>query len=318
MKIRKVLSFVLVSLFFSANVNAQILKGFGKMIEKKVSEKIEQKAERNVDKILDKADQKSDLPVDNALNSGAKKETKQNNTVPIPTTAEGGLVKMAESCSDFIWFKEGSFLEFETVGADGKRLQKSKMTVKKVRNEGGVSIANVHVSDDKGNDFEMEYKCIGDKLYMDFGAMMREAMKKAGQSGEGKEEIKNVLSKTEIGVSEGFMAFPKNMYVGQVLDPVSISIKTRPSPQMTMEITATQQNRKVIDKEKITTPAGTFDCMKLYAELSSSMKVMGMTKKMPSSTEHSWFSPRIGMVKQTSYNDKGKLQSTTQLTAYKF
>ncbi len=319
MKIRIILSTILLSLLISTNADAQVLKRFGKMIEKKVVERVDRKAERSVDKVLDKADQKSDQPIDNALNPSSKTETKkQINTVPIPTTVDGGLVKMAESCSDFIWFKQGSFVEFETLAANGKRLQKSKMTVKSIRKDGGVMVAAIQASDDKGNSFEMQYKCIGDRLYMDFGAMMREAMKKAGQSKTDTEELKNALSKTKIDMTEGFMSFPKNMYVGQELDPVSISIKTSPSPQMSMEITSTQQNRKVTAKEKITVPAGTFECLKLTAEFTANMKMMGMNKKMPSSTEESWFAPRIGVVKQLNYSEKGKLESTTQLISYKF
>lgn len=319
MKIRIILSFVLVSLLFSANANAQILKGFGRMIEKKVSEKIEKKAERNVDKVLDKADQKSDKPVDNMLNpSPTVTDKKLANTIDTKVNAQGDLTMIAKSCNDFIWFKEGSFIAFETRAMNEKLIQKSKMTVKRIRHEGGITIASVQASDDKGNDFEMEYKCIGDKMYMDLGAMMREAMKKAGQIGSNKEEMNKVFGKTEIGFTDGFMSFPKKMYVGQELDPVTISIKTSPTPQTTMEIIATQHNRKVVDKEKIVTPAGTFDCLKLSAQLSSSMKIMGMNRKLPTSTEHTWFAPNIGVVKQVNYNAKGKAESTTQLTSYKF
>ncbi len=200
MKIKTTLTTILVTLLMSTNADAQVLKRLGKMVEKKVVDRVDRKAERSVDKVLDKADQKSDQPLEDALKPNSKPENKQQtSSVAIPTSAKGGLVMMADNCSDFIWLKEGSFVEFETLAANGKRLQKSKMTVKKIRKEGAVVVADVQASDEEGNNFEMQYKCIGDKLYMDFGAMMREAMKKAGQSGANKEQVKETMSKTEIG-----------------------------------------------------------------------------------------------------------------------
>lgn len=316
---------------------AQLLKGFGKKIEKKIEDRIERKADRNVDKVLDKADREIDKPIDDVLNKPAnksdtkeasKKDTNeskplsentqtQSTAVNTQAVSEGLVLMSGSNCTDFIWFKTGAMMEFETKDGKGKLLNKSKMDISKVYNDGAVTIADVRASDGEGNEFDMQFKCAGDKLYMDFGSLINQAMQKAGQSNADNASIQRALDNTEIGFSDGFMEFPKSMYPGQLLEDVSVTIKTSPTPQISMEIFSDLTGRKVLAKEKVVTAAGSFDCLKISGTRNMSMKVMGMNKKMDSSTEYIWFAPGIGVIKQEDYDAKGKLGSSTQLTAYK-
>lgn len=306
---------------------AQVLKGLGKRIEKKVEDRIDRKADLSVDKVLDKADRETDKPLDEALNKSSNKSNKDDNkkeaevaksTPPQSSVLSEGLILMSGSnCTDFIWFKTGAMMEFETKDEKGKLLSKSKMDISKVYEEIGVTVADVKVSDEEGNEFDMQYKCAGDKMYMDFGSLINQAMQKAGQGDGDNENIQRVIDNTEIGFSDGFMDFPKSMYPGQLLDDVSVTIKSSPTPQVSMEVFSELTDRKVIAKEKITTPAGSFDCMKISGVRKMSMKIMGMNKNMDSSTEYIWFAPGIGLIKQETHDEKGKLGTSMQLTAYK-
>lgn len=323
---------VLLSLVFIFGVTeseAQILKGLGKKIEKKLEEKLDRKADRHVDKVLDRADSETDKPLDNLLNNSSNKaegvtpnaQVQQADVQSAPYTiaigSEGLVLMSGSSCTDFIWFKSGAMMEFETKDASGGSLNKSKMEISKVYNEGQAMVADAIASDDDGNSFNMQFKCAGDKMYMDFGSMIKQAMQQAGQEGADNAVIQRALDNTEIGFSDGFMDFPKSMYPGQVLQDVSISINSSPTPQFSVEMVSTLTDRKVVAKEKITTEAGSFDCMKISGVRMSSMKIMGMNRKMPSTTEYIWFAPGIGVVKQDDYDEKGKLGTSTQLTAYK-
>lgn len=324
---------VLLSLVFIFGITeseAQILKGLGKKIEKKIEEKLDRKADRHVDKVLDKVASETDKPLDNLLNNSSNKaevatpnapvgQVNAQSTLPnmIAIDSEGLVLMSGSSCTDFIWFNSGAMMEFETKDASGRSLNKSRMEISKVYNEGQATVADAIASDDDGNSFNMQFKCAGDKMYMDFGSMIKQAMQQAGQEGADNAVIQRALDNTEIGFSDGFMDFPKSMYPGQVLQDVSISINSSPTPQFSVEMVSTLTDRKVVAKEKITTEAGSFDCMKISGVRMSSMKIMGMNRKMPSTTEYIWFAPGIGVVKQDDYDEKGKLGTSTQLTAYK-
>jgi penicillin-binding protein-related factor A (putative recombinase) len=274
---------ILMSLVFILGISesrAQILKGLGKKIEKKIEDRLDRKADKSVDKVLDKADHATDKPLDNILNKSSDKadgsqadkevpniNTQQGETQPpainTSTLSEGLVVMSGSSCTDFIWFKTGAMMEFETKDSKGKSLNKSRTEISKVHNEGALTVAEAIASDGEGNSFMMQFKCAGDKMYMDFGSLIKQAMQQAGQEGADNASIQRAMDNTEIGFSDGFMDFPKSMYPGQMLHDVSVSINSSPTPQLSIEMVSTLTDRKVVAKETVTTEAGSFDCMKI-------------------------------------------------------
>ncbi|HLW32629.1 MAG TPA: hypothetical protein VKX40_10240, partial [Aequorivita sp.] len=92
---------------------------------------------------------------------------------------------------------------------------------------------------------------------------------------------------------------------------------TLPDANMTMKIgmsginmtmTIDQKNRKVTGKEKMTTPAGTFDCYVITYDTEVKMGINQTT------SSKQWVSEGVGMVKQVD-SQKGKITNTTMLTA---
>jgi hypothetical protein len=73
---------------------------------------------------------------------------------------------------------------------------------------------------------------------------------------------------------------------------------------MTLQIT----DRKVEERENITTPAGSFDCVVLSQKISTKMmiKIQGASKE--------WYAENIGLIRSESYNKKGKLTGYSELT----
>ena len=65
---------------------------------------------------------------------------------------------------------------------------------------------------------------------------------------------------------------------------------------------------KISGKEKLTTPAGTFDCF--IMEETVTTKAM-MQKEVEKTV--SWYAYGVGLVKESTYDKKGKLVSTTLL-----
>ena len=77
---------------------------------------------------------------------------------------------------------------------------------------------------------------------------------------------------------------------------------------MSMSVKGTE--RKISGKEKLTTPAGTFDCF--IMEETVTTKAM-MHKEVEKTV--SWYAYGVGLVKENTYDKKGKLVSTTLLNS---
>ena len=77
---------------------------------------------------------------------------------------------------------------------------------------------------------------------------------------------------------------------------------------VTMTVKGTE--RKITGKEKLTTPAGTFDCF--IMEETVTTKAM-MQKEVEKTV--SWYAYGVGLVKENTYDKKGKLVSTTLLNS---
>lgn len=86
------------------------------------------------------------------------------------------------------------------------------------------------------------------------------------------------------------------------------SIKVTMDEDLGLGMTVLVSERKVEGKEKITSPAGTFDCIKLSQKTETKMviNIVVYTKE--------WYAENVGMVRSESYNKKGKLTGYSVLT----
>ncbi len=317
----------LMSGFSVTETHAQILKKIGKKIEKKAEQRANSKVDKSIDKAFDATENEADKSLKAAQekkDNEAKAKTAENNsnatsntTAQVLSTANlaDGLVMVGGDCTDFIWFKEGSMMKFEVQDGKGKSVNQSKMVINKVFKQDAVTIADVNMSDDKKNEFTMQFKCAGDKLFMDFASAIEQMIAKSNP--ENKDAVRHASENVEMGFSDGFMSFPKNMYPGQTLDDAVFTMKSN-SGNVGMDVTTSLTGRKVVAKEKITTPAGTFDCMKVTGERKTTMNILGKERNMGKPTqEHVWIAPGIGTIKQESYTEKGKLESLSHLIEFK-
>lgn len=106
------------------------------------------------------------------------------------------------------------------------------------------------------------------------------------------------------------MVLPAGMSPGQQLKDASFTLEmTSPIPvTMTSNIT----NRKVDAIEQVTTPAGTFECVKVSYDTFSKVafiKTEGRTVE--------WYTPNIGIVRSEYYDKKGRVTSIHELSYVK-
>ena len=115
----------------------------------------------------------------------------------------------------------------------------------------------------------------------------------------------------EVEVTSDELDIPKNAQPGTKLKDgkVTMNIKNGGMPLMNMTINIF--NRKIEGTETITTPAGTFDCLKITYD--SETKMIATIRN--STTEY--YAKNAGMVKSESYNKNGKLTSYSILSRLK-
>lgn len=116
----------------------------------------------------------------------------------------------------------------------------------------------------------------------------------------------NLTGLGEFKITSTDMELPSRMVPGQQLNDASFNLEmTGPIPvTMTSDIT----NRKVDALETVTTPAGTFECVRVSYDTFTKMafiKTEGRTVE--------WYARDIGVVRSESYDKKGKITSIHEL-----
>ena len=213
-----------------------------------------------------------------------------------------GTNAISQDCSKFYPLFEGVTSQITSYGANQKVAGIIDYRVDKIQKNSGVVLAtmNTTIKDKKGKlitETNYEVSCSGDGVSIDFKSMM---------SSFNLKQFENL----ETEISGTNLELPNNLSIGQELPDASVNIKINMSG-INMETAININNRKVIGKEDVTTPAGTFNCYVI--RYNSEVSTMGMNQ---SSESKQWITEGIGMVKQEDYNKKGKVSSSSLLTAF--
>ncbi len=143
--------------------------------------------------------------------------------------------------------------------------------------------------------FDYAVWCDGDNFYIDMRSFLGSM---------------NITELGEFKITSADMVLPAGMSPGQQLKDASFTLEmTSPIPvTMTSNIT----NRKVDAIEQVTTPAGTFECVKVSYDTFSKVafiKTEGRTVE--------WYTPNIGIVRSEYYDKKGRVTSIHELSYVK-
>lgn len=211
--------------------------------------------------------------------------------------------KSDNSCESFFPQKPGSTWVLTSYDAKDKISTVSKGRLINITDiEGGKEATiNQEIADDKGKLLaagDIMMRCTDDKFYMDMSNMFSE-------SGFG------AVENAEVQFSDQFMEYPSNPEAGQTLADASPTMTVMLNGVQIMSMTIHITNRKVEGEETITTPAGTFDCIKF----SDDTEIKSMMMKVKTHNI-SWMAKNVGLVRMESYDDKGKLASKNILTSF--
>jgi len=213
-------------------------------------------------------------------------------------------IKAQDNCSTYYPMVEGSSFEYTNYNKKGKVDGVTNYTVSSVTSEGTATKATLDfkMSDKKGKELftsNYSFTCENNIVKIDYKSLFPAQMMKQYAD----MDVKMDISGTDIEI-------PNNLSVGQELADANVSIAMNMSG-IKMNITVDQTNRKVLNQENVTTPAGTFNCMVITETTKS--KTMGVKIELNSKL---WLAEGVGMIKQETYKKNGDLMSKTELTKY--
>jgi hypothetical protein len=212
------------------------------------------------------------------------------------------LPASAQDCDAYFPMKEGAVFEMTSYNDKDKEQSMTRNTISELNGEGEfTATVKVQSFDKKGKEtYNSEYgvACNGDHFKIDMRSMM---------SGENMASMQGM----EVDVEADELAFPSNIQVGTDLPDASLSVSMQSAgfsmAGMKIDIT----NRKVLARESMTTPAGTFDCIVVTQDISTKMIVsIQASSKI-------WYAKNVGAVRSESYNKNGKRTGYEVLTSLK-
>lgn len=221
----------------------------------------------------------------------------------------GILVLHAQDCTTYFPAKKGAEVEMTSYDKKGKVTGISLMKVLDVNQTSeGMQIKVESTTEavaegkEKGSDENMKvsskltFYCKGGEFYVDMKEFMS-SLKLDQYEG------------MDIDISSKDMAIPSHPKVGETLDDGNLTMVVTNNGVKLVTIIVDITNRKVEAKEKVETPAGSFDCFKVSYDISTRF---GFIKKIGSASV--WYAKGVGTVKSEDYDKKGKLTGYSLLT----
>ncbi len=199
-------------------------------------------------------------------------------------------------CSDYYPMEQGTKFQFTNYEKNDKISSVVDYLIKE--SDGETALFYYEMRDDKGEltlTSEYAIRCENDGISIDFKSLAAPGMMEQYQG-------------MDIDLSGTNLFLPNSLSEGQSLPDADLLMNVSMTP-INMRLTVRIFDRKVEGKETITTPAGTFDCIILSqsSETKMGMKVSGSSRE--------WYARNVGLVKQESYNKKGKKLASTVLTS---
>ncbi|EAY25942.1 TapB family protein [Microscilla marina] len=209
-------------------------------------------------------------------------------------------------CTMYIASSKGATMELKNYSRKGKLQNIVRLNISDKTEANGKVMLNVDYAyyDKKDKDVKAKGKykavCENGVFKFEFGALTPVA---------GQQKGKNM----KIEMESDYLDIPANPSVGQTLKNGTLTMKVQAEGMPNMFNTKiAMTDRKVVGLEKVTTPAGTFDCVKIT--YNSEMK-MSFIKTRSRTVE--WFAKGVGLVRSEFYNKRGKMAGYTILTKLK-
>lgn len=213
------------------------------------------------------------------------------------------LVSKAQECVYYCPVKEGTVTETKRYDAKDKLQSTDKQTILSKQTSGSdVSFTIKSESYDNKNVLQsnknLTFQCKNGVFSFDMQNFLDPATMSAYKDMQCDITAKN-------------LDMPSVLTAGLALPEGNVQMKVSSQGMTLMNMTINITNRKVEAIEKITTPAGTFDCFKISYDIETKMMMKIQSKGID------WIAKEVGVVRSETYDGKGKLQGYSVLSSLK-
>ncbi|AEV97070.1 hypothetical protein Niako_0687 [Niastella koreensis GR20-10] len=217
------------------------------------------------------------------------------------------------ACNKLIFFEPGAEIITKSYDGAGKEISCQFTKIVSVKNEGGMTVAYAEASDttranNHVSNMKYSYKCDGKTIYFDMASMLRAHAQDPNAT-----------------IEASMVEYPIAVSAGQTLPDATGTMSFERKGKKT-NMKYRYKERKVDGKEKVTTPAGSWDCYKISNQVDVEVDFPGMSDKAKQmmqtmtnqmkSTGITWFSPDFGIVKFELFQN-AKLVSRTEIISVK-
>lgn len=206
---------------------------------------------------------------------------------------------IAQKCDGFYLLQNGKTITMSNYGRKDKPTGTVVYKISDVKKAGsGLSAKiNTQVFDDKQESVstgEATVECNGGQYKVDMRMMLNQQQTKQLKKYKGKMDF--------------FVEYPAGMKVGEVLKDASFTLSGEESDGIGADMEVTIDERTVLAQEKVTTPAGTWDCFKIKSHVTMKASMSGIS--IPFSTDNmEWFAPGFGIVKTETKSSRSEISS---------
>ena len=206
---------------------------------------------------------------------------------------------LSQNCSNYFFLQNNKTIEMTILNGKGKESGKMIYAVSNGTKSGSSATATVNSEfiDAKGSSITKaanNVKCDNGVMMMDMTMFIP-----AGQQ----QQMKGSATASNV-----YLEYPASMKEGDILKDGVFSMDYESAAGMKSAIEISITDRKVIGKESVTTPAGTWECVKITTKnkITSRIAGIGIPIKMDV-TE--WFAPGFGVVKTESRSGSTEITS---------
>lgn len=232
-----------------------------------------------------------------------KKNTIANFIATLILFTANHVAAQGSACENsYFAFKEGISTELTHYDKKGKISGITKQKVMAIEDvtDGFKATLEMENTDEKGkrpSTANFDITCKGNSVFVDMRSMLNPESMASTQD-------------MELEVTGDAMEFPNELTPGQILPDGSMEMKASMNGMKLMTIKLYVSNRKVEGTETVTTPAGSFECVKMTqdTEMQSIFKMKTRTT--------TWYAKGVGMVKTENYDKNGKLEGSSVLTKF--
>jgi uncharacterized protein DUF3108 len=222
-------------------------------------------------------------------------------------TALMSSLAISQTCTSYYFMKANSTVEQSHFDDKGKLSLTTEYKVGDVKSvdNGAEAAVMQKLIDKKGkilSEGTAKIKCDGNNLFID----MKMSMPAGPVAPNG-----DVSARSK----EAYMPYPKNMKAGDKLENAQFSM-TIDQGSILQSVELFIRNRQAEAEESITTPAGTWKCVKINFDMEMVSRAAGIPIRMRTKGTE-WYAPGFGVVKTQSFNKNGKLAGTTEITSIK-